>query len=246
MKAATRSVGALLTLVGFLALGCGPETPDASRTLPPPVFGSASIVGSVKLVGPPPPVRMLDIGSCHTGAVAAIDETVVVGSSGELANAIVYLIDAPLSTGVAQPQLVLDQVGCKYVPRITAVQSNQPLKITTSDSVFHNVHWVSQHNGNVNVGLPKAGDFKTVAFTTPEFIRVRCDVHPWMNAWVGVFDHPFFAVTNEKGQFKIDKVPAGTYRVGVWHELYGTRELSLVVTDSAPGVVRFEFAPPAK
>ena len=233
-------------LLACLLFGCDGAAPAADRKLPEPAFGKGTLVGSVTLVGTPPVMQMLDSGKCHTGAAVVMDETVVTGAKGGLANAIVYLLDAPASSGANQTELVLDQVGCKYVPRVTAIQTRQPLKITTSDTVFHNVHWVSQSNGNINFGLEQPGQSRVFAFEAPEFFRVRCDVHPWMNSWVGVIDHPFFAVTDKDGRFSISRMPAGTYRVGVWHEFYGTREAVVTVSDSAPAAVRFEYAPPAR
>jgi plastocyanin len=229
----------------LVASGCSKNEPEPGRNLPAPAFGQGQIMGVVKLQGSPPVMGMLDAGTCHTGAKAVPDETVIASADGGLANAIVFLIDAPASTGKDQPQLTLDQQQCKYVPRVVAIQTDQELKITTSDPVFHNTHWVSQHNGDVNFGLNRAGEFKAFRFTTPEFFRVRCDVHPWMNAWVGVIDHPFFAVTDGDGKFTMTQVPAGTYRVGVWHELYGKRETTVTVSDAVPAAVRLEYAPPA-
>jgi plastocyanin len=234
-----------LVCAAFLA-GCSDssstKTPDVD-SLPKPTFGSATLTGIVRFTGPRPEMRLLDNSQCHAGAKPVLDESRLVSDKGGLANVVVYLKDAPASNGSDQPQVVLDQVDCRYKPHVVAVQINQTLRITTNDAVPHNVHWNSSLNGDVNFLLPAAGDSRDVRFKQPEFLRLKCDMHPWMESWVAIVHNPFFATSDQDGRFLIPRLPSGTYTLVAWHEFYGTREQQITLTDSAPLDVTFEFGP---
>src|SRR3954470_4144517 len=157
-----------------------------------PTFGTGSIRGSVKFVGTPPARASISNKPCHEGAAPLKDETVVVNADGTLANVFVYLADAPASEGSDRPAALLDQVDCRYVPHAVAVQVGQSLRIRTSDpKTLHNVHLLASSNPQLNFGLTDAGAEKPVTFGQPEFIRTKCDVHPWMTGYIGVFESPF-------------------------------------------------------
>jgi hypothetical protein len=218
----------------------------STRALAAPVFGQAAIVGTVKFVGTPPPRRLFpDSANCHQGARPVQDEMVVVHPDHQgLRDVVVFIKDAPASDGQNQPQAVLDQVGCQYVPHVLPVQVNQQVKIMTSDPVFHNVHWLSPTNGNVNFGLPRPGDFKLHRFIAAESLRLRCDVHPWMEAHVMILPHPFFGASDRDGAFRINKLPAGTYTVVARHRILGDLEKQVTVGESGEVRLDFEFAGP--
>jgi hypothetical protein len=224
-----------LVIVSLAAAGCdnGPAVPAGQ--LPPPVFGTAAVGGRVLFVGTPPERKMIDNSTCHAGATALQEETVVVGEGGGLANVVVWLKTAPASDGSSQPEVKLDQVNCRYVPHVAAVQINQPLRVGSSDPVFHNTHYVSQYNGSLNFGLANAGDFKLLKFKSAEFIEARCDVHPWMRSQIAVMPSPFFAVTDAAGRFAIGRVPPGKYTLATWHALLGERTAEVTIGESTPG-----------
>lgn len=232
-----------LLLVALLALaGCEEPSRPASE-LPEPTFGQASISGVVKFVGVAPERRMIDIGeACVGGPNFVQEETVVVAGDGGLRDVIVFLKDAPASFGKSQPRAKLDQVGCQYLPHVLAIQQGQPLAIATSDTVFHNVHWVSGTNPGKNLGFPANSASQVVTFDRPEFVRMRCDVHPWMEAHVGVMPNPFFAVSATDGRFTIERVPAGTYTLVVWHAMLGERSKPVTVGPDGTVTADFEFA----
>jgi plastocyanin len=164
-----------------------------------------------------------------------------------LANVFVYLAGVAASDGSDREPALLDQKDCRYVPHAVGVQVGQTLRVRSSDpGTLHNVHYNPDRNPPANFGLTSAGDERKVTFgQAPEFIRVRCDVHPWMNAYIGVFDSPFFAVTGESsGMFEIGKVPAGDYKLVAWHERYGTIERAVKVKDNDSVDVTVEFKPP--
>jgi plastocyanin len=210
------------------------DSPAVSR--PRPVFGSGTIRGTVKFIGTPPPRETIPNKPCHDGAPELKDETVVVNADGTLANVFVYLANVPASDGSGRPAALLDQKDCHYVPHAVGVQVGQTLTVRTSDpGTMHNVHMIPQQQKNpaANFGLTTAGAEKEVKFDQAEFIRVKCDVHPWMTAYIGVFDSPFFALTSEaSGSWEITKVPAGDYKLIAWHEQYGIVEQTVSVKDN--------------
>jgi len=230
---------ALLTIGN--AAGCKEKT-SAAPVRPQPVFGSGMIRGKVTFSGAAPQASPIRNQPCCEGAPETLpDETVVVNSKGELANVLVYLANAPASDGSQQPPVVLDQKFCRYVPHVLGVQIGQTLRITTSDNAPHNVHYDPSQNPAGNFVLTTPGAEKIVTFAQAEFIRTKCDVHPWMSASVGVMESPFFAVTKEDGTFQIPKVPAGQYTLTAWHERFGELEQQVTVTQTEAVEAKFEY-----
>lgn len=214
-------------------------------TLAPPVMGDGKIAGVVRFPGTPPERKFLDNSNCHAHMPKAIRErTIVVGADQGLADVVVWLADAPPSNGAARPRVILDQIDCEYVPHVVAVQVGQTLRVTTSDEVFHNTHYNSFENGSLNFGLPNRGDFRDLQFRNSEFLRVRCDVHPWMSAQVAVLPNPFFSVSDEDGKFTIEGVPPGEYTLVARHDMLGERRAKVTVGATAGEPVVIEFAAP--
>jgi plastocyanin len=201
----------------------------------------------VKFVGTAPKRAEIANKPCHDGAGPLLDETVVVNEkSGMLANVFVYLADAPPSDGSQREPAVLDQVDCRYVPHVVGVQVGQALRVRSSDpKTLHNTHYVPSANKPANFGLTDAGAERKVTFEKPEFIRVKCDVHPWMTAYVGVFDSPFHAASGEDdGAFEIARVPPGKYKLVAWHEQLGQVEQPVEVTGDEPVEVTVTYKGP--
>jgi hypothetical protein len=237
---------------------------SSSRDLPKPVFGTGTIRGKVLFAGKPPERKDIPNVPCHDGAPPLKEETVVVNDNGTLANVFVSLSGVPASDGSDRSPVLLDQVNCRYVPHAVGVQVNQVLRVKSSDEkTLHNVHYTPAANPPANFGLTQAGAEKPVTFTRPEYVRVKCDVHPWMTGYVGVFDHPFFAVTSEgtgdggagdggtrnggtgdAGSFEIAKVPAGSYKLVAWHEQYGEVEQQVEVKDNQVSDVTVTYKAP--
>lgn len=155
-------------------------------------------------------------------------EQVIAKDSGQeklfvLQNAIVYL-SSPMegkTFPVPAEKVTLDQKACIYHPHVLTLQVDQTLTILNSDPFLHNVNAAPEKNPPFNVGQPQAGMTKEITFKKPEIFKVKCDVHKWMGAWIGVFPHPFHAVTNDKGMFEIKGIPAGEWEFTAWHEVYG-------------------------
>ena len=214
-----------------------------------PVTHAADIVGVITFKGTPPaeiPITpLMDNPDC-----AAMYKTTptthfyVVGPKGELADVVVSLKGVTgKSTGASVPPAVLDQKGCMYAPTIMAVQTNQKIVVRNSDNCVHNVHCTPTVPGNEehnDVQMPGGADL-TYTFPKPEmFLRFKCDVHPWMFAWVSVFDSPYFCVSDKDGKFVIKNVPPGKYTVEAAHRKLGTQTQDVEVKD-ADVTVNFTF-----
>jgi len=207
---------------------------------------AGDITGKITLKGTPPPEK--DITPLKQDATcgklhADMPKTkfYVVGGGGELADVVVYLDGiSGKSTGASAPPAVLDQKGCEYIPQIMALQTGQKLNVKNSDPVLHNVHTTpdpASGNKEQNMAQLAKGPDLTFTFAKPEvFLRFKCDVHPWMFAWVSVFDHPYFAVSGKDGTFKIANVPPGKYKLVAAHRKAGTQTQEIEVKDDGAQV----------
>lgn len=198
-----------------------------------PALMGGEIVGKVVLKGTPPPERTIDMtpdpkcGALHTSAVTT--RHYVTGADGGLANVFVYIKSGLTEKNFPAPAdgVVLDQVGCMYEPYVLGAMVNQKVKIKNSDPTLHNVHATPKAGGpnkEFNFAQPVKGMVSEKTFAGPEvMVRFKCDVHPWMFAYLGVLDHPFYAVTGKDGTYKIANVPAGKYVVEAYHvKTHGT------------------------
>ncbi|TAK11563.1 MAG: hypothetical protein EPO35_12250 [Acidobacteria bacterium] len=243
-----------LTLPVFIALAltsvaCGAapsanpaaDVPAASakeaRRVDPATAGSVS--GRVTLNGPAPAPEMMRIAADQTCIAAmgsdAKSDAILVGADGAIQNAFVYIKDTLSDYTFDTPTapVVLDQVGCRYTPRIFGVRVGQPVEMLNSDATMHNVHAMPMVNQEFNRGMPQQNSRMTQIFTAPEqMVRFKCDLHSWMNAYGGVMPHPFFAVTGADGAFSLKGVPPGTYDVAIWHEKLGSTTKTVQIGNS--------------
>ena len=136
----------------------------------------------------------------------------------------------------------LDQVGCVYVPHVTGLRVKQTLEIANSDETLHTVHAMGQANPPFNLSQAMQKMTNTKTFNAPEvMVPFKCEVHSWMYAYVGVLDHPYFAVTHGGGTFELKGVPAGTYTVEAWHEKLGTQTQSVTLGEKESKEITFTF-----
>jgi plastocyanin len=209
---------------------------------------AGEITGTVTLKGTPPKEKDItplkddpNCGKFH--AAMPTTHFYVVGSQGELADVIISLKGITgKSTGAAAPAAVLDQKGCEYTPSILAVQTDQKITVKNSDPVLHNVHAQPTAAGNKEENkaqMPNGSDLNFAFSTAENFLKFKCDVHPWMFAWVSVFDHPYFAVSGKDGSFKIANVPAGKYTLQAAHRKAGVVTQEIEVKEGAPTKVEF-------
>jgi hypothetical protein len=189
-------------------------------------FANGTIEGTIRLAGPAPAVAarpiLKDASVCGREAAA---ESVVAGKGGTLGNVVVFLKDA--KPGAAPAPAVgasLDQRRCRYVPHVQALTIGTALAVMNNDAILHNVHGNEAKTDGpaltvFNLATPIKGQKVPVAMRKPGLVKLQCDAgHTWMNAWIYVFDHPYYAVTDDSGAFVIGDVPAGEHVVELWHE----------------------------
>jgi plastocyanin len=187
---------------------------------------AADVTGTVTLSGTPPPEKENDLikndpfcGKLHTEPVKT--QFYTVGANNGLADVVITIKGVPKSSGESAAPAVLDQHGCLYVPTIMAVQTGQKVLVKNSDPTMHNVHVIpgaDSSNKEANKAQAQGAPDITFSFPTAEnFLKFKCDVHPWMFAWVTVVDNPYFAVSGKDGSFKIANVPPGKYTIEATH-----------------------------
>ncbi len=191
------------------------------------------------------PIDMRQDPACAVESKEQIySEDVVLNPDSSLANAFVYIKEGLAQQHYVAPveSKILDQQHCRYSPHVFGIQVGQTLKILNSDPTFHNVHAAAQKNKAFNLGMSKVERVKTRVFEQAEvMIALRCNVHPWMSAYVGVLDHPFYSATDSTGSFKLQAVPPGEYVLAAWHEVFGALEQKIKVADNETQTVDFIF-----
>lgn len=225
-----------------------PEPVDQSTGgMQPPQPGSGAISGRVHLTGPSPGNPIIRMGAdplcsrLNRGTRVA-QEAVVASVDGALANVFITLDGSFPETAAPTSAITLDQAGCVYFPRVVGVRVGQPLAVRNSDQLMHNVHGVSAADNGFNVSQPTAGMAQEFPMTGEEtMLRLRCDVHSWMTAYVGVVSHPYFAVSGTDGAFNLVGVPPGTYTVRIWHERFGELTQTVRVGPGETTMIDFGF-----
>ncbi len=186
---------------------------------------AGSLTGRVNFKGKAPKKKTLKMdadpicGSSHKEA--PYRQSFIMNEEGYLKNVMVYLKDIKYVGEIPATQVVLDQTGCIYSPHVQGMMAGQELLIKNSDATLHNIHGLPIINSEFNFAMPKVVKEKIIKINKSEHaIYIKCDVHPWMKSYVSVFDHPYFAVTNDTGYYKIDNIPPGTYEVIAWQEKF--------------------------
>ena len=241
----------LALLIGTTAAACGGGTREAAPPAPvenpvdPATAGG--VTGMVTFAGTAPAAAALPMDSdpnCVSQGAPATDETVVMGEGGALQNVFVYVKDGlgSLRFPVPATAILLDQKGCRYVPHVLGAQVGQAVEVLNSDPTLHNIHAVPTANQEFNTGQPLPGMKHVHRFSAREvMVPFKCDVHPWMHAFIGVVDHPFFAVTGPDGGFQLTGLPPGTYTIEAWHETLGAQTQTVTIGARETGTVGFTF-----
>ncbi|NOG54780.1 MAG: c-type cytochrome [Planctomycetes bacterium] len=198
------------------------------------------IAGFVLFTGEPArPKRIAANAECRAIAkdrdIQLVEQEVIINRNGTLANVLLYLEESPDDAAedfeVPTDPVMIDQVGCMYFPHVISVTTGQSAQFRNSDPLAHNLNLSPEENPSFNVSQPATGMVHAVTFRKPEIgMKLKCDIHNWMSAYVHVFDHPFHNVTNTDGVFVIDGLPAGTYDLKVHHEKFGTKTVPVTVT----------------
>ena len=248
--------------IGFLALaftltGCKPDDAlrkpgvigNQDKTAVAPVDASqfGSISGSVTFAGKAPAPVKIDMSmdpACTFGADNMSEQYAV--RNGKLANVYIYIKDgaSPTKAAPGTPAVVLDQKGCKYMPHVIAIQQGGTVEFRNSDSTMHNIHTMPSAVGNQNVDVSQGpmGQPQVRQFASPEVMMpVRCNNHPWMNAYLNISPNPYFAVTGAEGNFTLN-LPPGTYTVAAVHEKLGEQDVQITVPAKGAAKANFNFA----
>jgi plastocyanin len=195
------------------------------------VTEKGTISGVVKAAGQLPVAKPIEVNKDHETCGKSLPaEGLIIGTDKELKNAVVRLSNIskgkPVDTAA---KLVLDQVKCHFVPHVMIVPVGATLEIKNSDPITHNIHTFSIDNDPINKAQPKTLPLIAAKFTAPETIKTQCDIHKWMNTWIVTAEHPYYAVTDDKGRFKLSDVLPGTYQLEIWHETLGkvTKEVNV-------------------
>jgi plastocyanin len=193
-------------------------------------FAASTITGTVTFDGKPPalkPIAMDADPACakkHTAPVQ--NEALELGSGNTMANIMVYVTKG-LPAGKTYPApttpVVIDQNGCQYKPHVMGIMVGQPYRILNSDGILHNIHTTSTANPPSNQAQPKFKPKIQIKVEKPETIGVKCDVHGWMSGYWISEEHPYYAVTDANGAFKIADIPPGDYDVDIWQEKLGKK-----------------------
>lgn len=255
MKKPLKYLGVLLAGT-FLIAGCGQKSSDddlaafankASGTAAATgAKGTAVLSGKVTLNGKAPAPAKIDMSAdpvCKAQhSTSVTDPSVLQNADGTLQNVFVYVKSGAGSYSAPTTPVTLEQKGCMYNPRVIGVQPGQKFEIINSDATMHNVHCMATVNDPFNLGQPVQNMVSEKIFSKPEIMaNVKCDVHGWMHAFIGVVNNPFFNVTGAEGTFKISELPAGTYTLEAWHEKYGTSDQTVTIKDGETQTVNFTF-----
>lgn len=242
----------------ILLVACGAkQEPAAAQTKPaePAAYfhvdpaTAGTIHGKISFTGAKPAAQRIDMEAdpaCQkvNNGRKVVDDSVIVSPDGGLANAFVYIKAGLEGKKFETPaeEAVLDQHGCTFGPRVMGVMTRQTVIVRNGDPVEHNVHPVPKNNAAWNEAMEPNGADARHRFAHPEImIRVKCNIHGWMRSYIGVLEHPYFAVTASDGTFTLPNVPPGSYTVGVWHEKFGELEQTVTVGASADQKVDLQY-----
>lgn len=211
---------------------------DSQSTKKPyqPNGSEGSLQGTVSLLGTLPEPMLLDMSAdpvCYENNPKPLTEFIV-AKDGRLANVLVYVKSGETLEGLTfetpTTRVVLDQRGCCYLPHVLGVQVNQTLEIRNSDNTRQNVHAMPKNDPDWNQSQVPSSEPLTHSFKHAEIaVPFKDNQHPWKKAYVGVFAHPFFAVSDGKGTFTIEGLPPGNYTLGVWHEAFGEKTFEVTI-----------------
>jgi len=248
------AIVALIALVAVAACGGGGDAaapaPDTSApaATAPDLSDAGGISGTVMLVGDAPAAELIQMAADPFCQLAHSDtmmtSPVMADAAGGLMNAVVHVASGlegytfPAASGAA----TIGQQGCIYNPHVVALRAGQTLTILNDDDTLHNVNVQPSDNAAFNQAQPLAGMTIEKVFDNAEVgIPARCDVHPWMSAFINVFDHPYFAVSSADGSFSIESLPPGDYVIEAWHETLGTQTQSITVAPNETATAAISF-----
>jgi hypothetical protein len=234
MRIRSRSL-LIIALLGSAAM----VTPGA-----PPAAGAIS--GKVTYTGTPPKMKPIDMAKepfCARlhAAAPVLTENAVTGPGNALRWVLVYVSAGDQGSAPSTEPVRLDQRGCQYIPHVLVLQPNQPLDIYNDDSTSHNIHPLAKVNPEWNKSQPVGAPPIHTKWEKPEFIPVKCNVHPWMHGWHLVLATPHYAVSGEDGGFSLQGLPPGKYTITAWQEQFGTQTQDVTISGTETKTIDFVF-----
>ena len=217
----------------------------AIAVLCPALMFAGTISGRVSYTGTPvkqKPISMAKEPSCekqHTTPITT--ETVVTGPNNALDNVVVYISAGADDANAPAQAATFTQKGCQYIPHVIALHTGQELNVVNADQTSHNIHPMAKANPEWNKSQPPGTPPIVQKFANPEFISVKCQIHPWMHGWFAVLKTNHYAITGDGGAFSLPNLPPGKYTVTAWHEDYGTQMQDVTITGNETKSIDFSF-----
>ena len=215
------------------------------------IYAEGSITGAITFEGKAPKMKPLRLDAdpicVANNEIAPKKEWLILDENKGVKNVLVFVTEG-LNIDYSPPEepVVIDQKGCIYSPHVLGIMAGQQLDILNNDGTLHNIHAPPKVNKEFNKAQPRSKKKLSVKFEKPEApFKVKCDVHPWMGAYIGVFDHPCFAVSGDDGTYIISDLKPGEYVIEAWHEKLGSQTANVTVSDSAAHQ-DFTFKKPSK
>lgn len=231
---------ALVLFAGAAALAAArwPATPT-----PAPLAGSVS--GTITFTGTPPKMKLIDMSkepSCASQhATPVMTENAVTGTGNTLQWVVIYVSAGDPGGAAATETVRYDQKGCQYLPHVAVLEANQPLEIYNNDQTSHNIHPLATTNAEWNKSQPPGSPPIHTSYAKPEFIPVKCNVHPWMHGYFAVLATARHAVSGADGKFTLTGLPPGKYTLTAWHEKFGTQTQEVTIAGNATATANFVF-----
>jgi len=207
------------------------------------VSNGGKIRGEVKYQGAATEAKAVQITKDTEvcGATPKRDESLLVGRNGGIENAVVFIKNITKGKPMPATTVTLDQKGCRYDPHVLLIPAGATVDIKNDDGVLHNIHTYGKANPPVNMAQPKFRKVIHQTFQKPEIFEVRCDAHGWMQGWFVVQDNPYYAVTDEHGNFELTDIPPGQYEIEVWQEKMGKKMQKVSVPAKGEVTANFEL-----
>jgi hypothetical protein len=242
--------------IALLLAGCGGSKEEAKKeeAAPAPAAvddaNAATITGKVVFTGDKPTLHTLDMSAnpacARAHSTPQKSEEAMVNDNGTLRYTFVWIKSGLPDRQWPTPttSVKLEQTGCMYKPHVIGVMTGQGIEIVNDDPTNHNIHPLPKINQEWNESQPPKGDPKVKSFAREEvMIPVKCNVHNWMRAYIGVVSHPFFAVTGDDGTFTIKGLPPGTYTLEAVHEKYGNQDIQVTVAPKESKTLDITYKP---
>lgn len=230
----------LSSILAVAALGAG-----VTAALPTGHAAAGAVSGTITFTGTPPKMRPIDMAKEPTCAAQhptpVMNENVVTGPGNTMKNVVIYISAGDHPTAAPTTPVRYDQKGCEYVPHVAVMQAGQPLEIYNNDKTSHNIHPLAKLNAEWNKSQPPGSPPLNATYAKPEFIAVKCNIHPWMHGYFAVLATPHYAVSGADGKFTISGLAPGTYTVTAWHERFGTQSQQVTVPASGSATSDFVY-----